>query len=149
MHPISGKATGLTGYVDAVWTDGALAVDPPPAMHIEFPVERLRTGNDLEDRKMWQLIDSKRFPAIAADLKGAQPGASPGQYAVNGQITFAGRQRKYDGELNVTGDGSRLTVTGSLVLDIRDFGIQPPQMLMFKVFPEVTLRLQLVALKGS
>ena len=38
-------------------------------MHVEFKVESLRTGNDLQDREMWKLIDSKRFPRIAGDLR--------------------------------------------------------------------------------
>ncbi len=66
MQSAYGKTTELDGYIQAAWSaDGTLAATPAPAMHVEFKVESLRTGNELQDREMWKLIDSKRFPKIA------------------------------------------------------------------------------------
>ncbi len=63
LHEVKGRASDLSGFVEACFEDdGSLAVDPAPQMHVEFPVERLRSGNDLQDREMWRLIDSRRFP---------------------------------------------------------------------------------------
>jgi hypothetical protein len=49
-----GKTTELSGYIYAAWNpDGTLSGEPVPRMHVEFKVESLRTGNDLQDREMW------------------------------------------------------------------------------------------------
>lgn len=149
LHPVQGKATNLVGYLEANFADGTLALDPPPKMHVEFQVERLRSGNSLQDREMWKLIDSRRFPLIAADLRDIKPNGTPGSYSASGDITLAGRQRRYDGALSVTPNGEGVAVEGELVLDIRDFGLQPPRLLMVKVQPEVTVRLRLVATKQN
>ncbi|MGA2759917.1 MAG: hypothetical protein ABSF08_06335, partial [Candidatus Cybelea sp.] len=55
-----GKTTGLRGFFEIAWSaDGSVAAHPAAAMHVEFEVESLRTGNELQDREMWKLIDSK------------------------------------------------------------------------------------------
>jgi len=144
LHPIKGSADGLRGYVDAQWNDGEVSLDPPPVMHIEFPVERLRSGNEMQDRQMWKLVDSKRSPQVVADLRELQP-AGPGRYAASGDITLAGKMRRYVGDLDVTRAGDQLVVDGRLPLDIRDFGLKPPRFLMFTVAPVVDVRLHLVA----
>ena len=52
--------------------------------------------------------------------------------------------RRYAGRLAVKRDGDHLVVEGDLVVDIRDFGLKPPQLLFIKVDPTVTVRLNLV-----
>ncbi len=142
MH---GSASHVSGYVDAAFSGDALETDPPPKMHVELPVEQLRSGNALQDREMWKLIDSRRFPTIAADLRSVEKDGVPGRYKASGDITLSGRQRRYEGTLTVALDGARLRVEGELTVDIRDFGLHPPRFLMFKVEPEVHVRLRLVA----
>jgi len=39
----------------------------------------------------------------------------------------------------------RLTATGDQVLDIRDFGVSSPTVLMFRIYPQVTVKLQVEA----
>jgi polyisoprenoid-binding protein YceI len=146
IHPVHGQGSELGGYVAAAWdADGSFASDPPPAMRVELRVERLRSGNAIQDREMWKLIDSRRFPLIAADLREVHSSGEPGRYRASGDITLAGRVRRYEGELSVKHDGDRVTVDGDLIVDIRDFGIQPPRFLMLKVEPKVKVSLHLVA----
>jgi polyisoprenoid-binding protein YceI len=144
LHAVHGKATQLSGFVDALCEDGVLALDPPPKMHVEFPIERLASGNGLQDKEMWKLLDSKRNPLIRADLRELRSGSGT-SYSASGEITMCGRARKYDGTLTVVCSGDDITVDGSLKVDIRDFGITPPRFLMFSVQPEVNVRLHLVA----
>ncbi len=125
LHPVKGSANELRGRVEAGWSDGDIAPDPPPLMHVEFAVEQLRSGNDMQDRQMWKLLDSKRNPRVVADLHKLRP-AGPRRYAASGDITLAGKTRRYTGELAVTHDAGRVTVDGRLPLDIRDFGLNPP-----------------------
>ncbi|MDQ2908479.1 MAG: YceI family protein [Candidatus Eremiobacteraeota bacterium] len=144
LHPVKGSATDVHGYVDAVVSESSLSLEPAPSMHLEFPVERLRSGNDMQDREMWKRLDSKRSPSVVADLRELRP-TGPGRYRASGDITLAGRTRRYEGELAVIVDGNRLRVDGKLPLDIRHFGISPPRFLMFTVAPVVDVRLHLVA----
>lgn len=145
-----GKTTDLSGFVDAAWNgDGTIATEPEPHMHVEFKVESLRTGNDLQDREMWKLIDSKRFPKIAGDLRSFAPSTVRGRYAAAGQITFAGLARAYDGEFRIERDAKRVTLDGELMIDVRDFGLKPINLLVLSVAPLVRVRLHLVTAQVS
>ena len=145
LHPVRGKTTDLDGYVEASWTaDGSLAAQPPPKMHVDFPVEKLSSGNGMQDREMWKLVDSRRFPRAAADLRDLVPASTPGRYTAGGDVTLVGRARRYDGELTMHRDGDAVTVDGELDIDIRDFGLKPPNLLIMKVDPIVHVRLHLV-----
>jgi hypothetical protein len=149
LHPVHGHAAELTGYVE-INADGEDALDdgPPPKMHVEFPVERLRSGNALQDREMWKLVNSKAFPRIAADLRDFAPASQAGRYRASGDITFVGRSRRYSGEVSVDRAPERITIDGELDVDIRDYNLRPPNLVVFKVEPVVRVRLHLVA-KGA
>ncbi len=145
LHGVHGAASNITGYVEADFQGETLETDPLPKMHVEFPVEQLRSGNPLQDREMWKLIDSRRFPTIAADLRALENDGAPGHYKAGGDITLAGRQRRYNGSLTVLHDGTHVRIEGEVTVDIRDFGLQPPRFLMLKVEPTVNVRLRLLA----
>ena len=42
-------------------------------------------------------------------------------------------------------DDRTISMSGQSVFDIRDFGMDPPRILMLKVQPEVTVRVEIVA----
>jgi polyisoprenoid-binding protein YceI len=143
LHAVHGRATQLSGFIEARCENDALALDPPPKMHIEFPIERLSSGNSMQDKETWKLLDSKRNPRIRADLRELRS-AGGNDYTASGEITLTGRARKYDGPLRIVCAGNDITVDGSLTFDIREFGITPPRFLMFTVEPVVDIRLHLV-----
>jgi polyisoprenoid-binding protein YceI len=150
LHGLKGKATGLSGYVEASWNDdGTLTTAQAPKMHLEIPVENLRSGNAMFDRETWKLIDSKRFPRIAADLRELRTAAAPNHYEASGDVTLSGRSRPYDGEMTFAHDADSITVDGELRIDIRDFGLKPPNLLIVKVEPVVKAVLHLVAKKTA
>jgi hypothetical protein len=145
LHAVHGSAKNVNGYVEGDFEGDALVVEPLPHMHLEVPVEQFKSGNALQDREMWKLIDSRRFPTIAADLRSLAAGGASGRYTAGGDITLAGRQRRYEGTLSVAREGETLRIEGDLVVDIRDFGLQPPRLLVIKVDPQVKVHLRLVA----
>jgi hypothetical protein len=143
---VFGKAHELSGYVEVAWDEREVIVsDPPPKMHIEFPVEHLRSGNELKDREMWKMIDSKRFPKIAADLTEIKLLAMPGSYNAAGQITLAGLARRYEGQFTVKHEGGKFVLDGYLQIDVRDFGLKPVKLLNLSVEPIVKVHLHMVA----
>jgi polyisoprenoid-binding protein YceI len=70
-----------------------------------------------------------------------------GRYRVSGDLTFHGVTRPVEGEVSVSmPDGDKtLVFEGEQTFDIRDFGVQPPKILMLKVHPDVKVRVRVVA----
>jgi polyisoprenoid-binding protein YceI len=146
LHPIHGEATGLEGYLDVDVDNGHLNVTEPAAMHIELPVARLQSGNPLQDRELQRRIDADRYRTIRGDVQKLQEADSGGHYRVTGDVSFHGATRTVDGTIAVTAPDDRtLVVEGEQLFDIRDFGIKPPKILMFRVEPEVTVRIKVTA----
>jgi hypothetical protein len=69
-----------------------------------------------------------------------------GRYRMSGELTLHGRSCSVDGDATIdVGEDGRWPFDGVMELDIRDFGIEPPKLLMFKVSPEIEVRLTFVA----
>ncbi len=150
LHAVRAAASGLTGYVVAGWnSDGSVAAAPAPIVHVEFPLDQVRSGNPMQDREMRRLVDAGRFPKASGDLRSVDLIAPPGRYRASGEITLVGRTRTYAGEFTMTNDGGIVTVEGEFSLDIRDFGLKPPSLLILKVDPVLRVILRLVARKGA
>jgi polyisoprenoid-binding protein YceI len=150
VHPIHTEAEGLEGWLDLDVSDGKINVDQTMLGHLEFPVENLKSGNALEDRELRRRIDSRRFPAIAGDLKGMKVTNDPTKYIVSGDLAFRGVTRTYEDTMTLGEvDDRTLTLAGQSTFDIRDFGMEPPRILMLKVQPEVTVRVEIAAEKEN
>lgn len=145
LHPIHGSAQGLSGYVEASFSDGTVSREPPPKMRVVIPIANVTSGNALQDREMRKLIGNRANPDIVAELKDLRPLGSANRYAATGSITVNGVTRQADGEVTVQLSGERLNVTGTQVFDMRQFGIEPPRLFIFKVSPEMTIALDIVA----
>jgi polyisoprenoid-binding protein YceI len=150
VHPIHTEADGLEGWLDLDVSDGLVNVDQTLRGHLEFPVENLQSGNAFEDRELRRRIDSRRFQTIAGDLKAMKAGNDPGRYVVSGDLTFRGVTHTYEDDMTVdVAADHTLTLAGQSKFDIRDFGMDPPRILMLKVEPEVSVRVEIVAQKET
>ena len=146
VHPIRTEATGLEGWLDLDFGTGTINVDQPLGGHLEFPVDNLKSGNALEDRELQRRIDVRRYPTIMGDLKSMKQTDEAARYIVGGELTFRGTSRSYEDEMTVElPDDRTISMSGQSVFDIRDFGMDPPRILMLKVQPEVTVRVEIVA----
>ena len=150
VHPIRTEATGLEGWLDLDVGDGIINVNQPLRGRLEFPVENLKSGNPLEDRELRRRIDARRYPTIVGDLKSMKQTDEPSRYIVGGDLTFRNTSRSYEDEMTIELPNDRtVSMSGESVFDIRDFGMDPPRILMLKVQPEVTVRVEIVAEKES
>jgi polyisoprenoid-binding protein YceI len=150
VHPIRTETAGLEGWLELDVGDGAINVDQPLLGHLEFAVHNLKSGNALEDRELQRRIDARRYPTIAGDLKSMKQTDEPSRYIVGGDLTFRGTSRAYEDEMTVELENDRtVSMSGESVFDIRDFGMEPPRILMLKVQPEVTVRVEIVAEKET
>jgi polyisoprenoid-binding protein YceI len=151
VHPIHSSTDGVEGYVELeLASDGGLNVSVSPAGELSLSVDRLSSGNRLEDRELHKRIDSRRYPNILGVLKKMEPSGVEGTYRVSGDITFRGVSRQHEDLMNVSSvDGQTIQLEGKSRFDIREFGMEPPRLLMARVEPEVEVRIQIVAVKQS
>jgi hypothetical protein len=147
LHPIDTRTDGLEGFVDLeVQGGGRLNLAVPTKGRVSLPVDRMSSGNPLEDRELRRRIDARRYPTIEGELTDMHETARDGQYLVRGDVTFNGSTRSYEEEMAVSqGDDGTLRLTGESTFDIRDFGMDPPRILMLKVEPEVGVRVEIIA----
>ena len=151
VHPIHSEAGGLEGWLDLDITRGPhntsrVDVDRGPGGHLEFPVENLKSGNVFEDRELRRRIDSRRYPRITGELTSMKATKGSSSYIVAGELTFRDVTRSYEDAMAIDeADDGTVTLAGQSTFDIRDFGMEPPRILMLKVEPEVTVRVEIVA----
>lgn len=145
VHPIHGEANGFAGYIEAGVTGGRLDPSTPVKGRVELPLTRFRSGNPLQDREMQRRIDAHRFPTVVCEAKEVKELESTGRYLFRGDLRFHGVTRPLETEVKVGFPDERsITVDGEERIDIRDFDLKPPRILMFRVLPEVKVRVQIV-----
>ena len=145
LHPITSTTDGLEGHIDLEISDGLIDVDAGPAGRLSLPVARLSSGNKLQDRELHKRIDARHHPSIDGVLTGIDT-APDGRYLVSGELTFRGIARPVQDEMTIeVVDDRTLHLAGRSRFDIRDFGMEPPRILMLKVEPLVDVRVDIVA----
>jgi YceI-like domain len=148
LHPIDTETRGITGWFQAAASDdGALDLDGPVTGELELAVDRLTSGNLLYDRELRRRINARRYPTIGARLVGVAPSAANGAYLVTGEVTFHGRTLIFEHDMAIRFDHDEVVLSGEDVFDIRQFGMEPPSMLMIRVYPEISVRLELVGVR--
>ncbi len=146
LHPIHSSTDGLEGFVELEAEAGRIDATAPVAGKLSLPVSRLSSGNRLEDRELQKRIDARRFPTIEGELTALQPDGDDDRYRVTGNLSFRGVTKRYEDGLTVNVvDDHTLRLSGAATFDIRDFGMEPPRILMLKVEPEVAVRVDIVA----
>ena len=66
------------------------------------------------------------------------------------RATFRGVTRSYESEMTFAQlDDQTIRLEGSSTFDIRDFGMEPPRILLLRVHPDVDVRVEVVATRES
>ncbi len=141
----------MEGYIDGeLGADGLLDLASPPAAHLELPVEKMSSGNPLYDREMMRRVDARHYPTISGTLSSLQATATSGRYLAEGDVTFRGVTQKVADEVVLTTpqDGT-IVFEGTHVFNLHDFGMDPPKIMFLRVFPEVTIKVRIVAKAGG
>jgi hypothetical protein len=151
LHTITTRTDGPEGHLDLeLDPDGGVDLGRPVSGHLSLAVERLRSGNLLEEREMRRRIQARRHPHIDGALVELGPSGSDGRYRARGRLTFRGVTNDHTDELAITRvDDRTLTVVGESTFDIRHYGMDPPQILLLRVRPEVRVRIELVLSRGD
>jgi polyisoprenoid-binding protein YceI len=151
VHPIHSSTSGLEGYVELdLGPSGTVDPAGTPAGSLSLAVDRLKSGNRMEDRELQKRIDARKFPRIEGHLEQIAPNGAEASYRVSGEVTFRGVSRRYEDRMNITPVEDRtIRLTGESNFDIRDFGMQPPKVLLLKVEPEVQVRVEIYAVRDE
>jgi YceI-like domain len=103
-------------------------------------------GNRLEDRELPKRIDARRYPTISGVLTGVVPVADDGRFLVRGDLTFRGVTRSAEDYMTLTAVEERtIRLAGGSAFDVRDFGLEPPRILLLRVEPDVNVRVEIFA----
>ncbi len=152
VHPIHSDTDGVEGYVDLeLGPDGAVDLSTSsPSGRISLAVERLKSGNRMEDRELQRRIEGRRYPLIEGALTAITLDTSDGSYRVGGDISFRGVSRHHEDLMQIRQvDEGTVLLTGSSRFDIRQFGMQPPRVLLLRVEPEVEVRVEIYAVQSE
>jgi hypothetical protein len=150
VHPIHSEVRGVTGHVELEFgPDGDVDLRAVPTGRMELLVEKMSSGNPLNDREMRRRVEARRFPSIVGEMTGMEAAADGrGGYTVRGNVTFKGVTKAYEDCMRVAAREDLVVLEGEHRFDVRDFGMEPPRILMLKVHPEVAVRVEITAKRG-
>lgn len=147
LHPIHSTTDGLEGFIELAADDGGeVDLTTQPTGTLSLPVARLSSGNGFEDRELHRRVDIRRFPRIDGVLTHMERIDGTERYRVSGELEFRGVSRPCQDEMSVdVVDERTLRLEGQSTFDIRDFGMEPPRILLLRVEPDVTVRVEIIA----
>jgi polyisoprenoid-binding protein YceI len=146
VHPLHGKAGSVNGSIEVeLGPDGMPDLDQPYSAEISLPATAISWGGAMYDRETQRRLDVRTYPSIKASVEHAAPVDGNGDFAVRVNLTLRGQTRPIEGQASLHVESGRLVAEGERVIDIRDFGMEPPRLLMLKVDPRVTVRARIVA----
>lgn len=144
LHPIRARAAGLEGWVTVSLVASGVAARPSVAGEVRLALDRLASGNPVVDAETRRRIDVRHHPELVGTVTGGRR-LAPDRLALDGEIAFRGEVQAVSGELVVERDGDDLRLSGEQTFDVRSWGLQPPRLGLLRVHPEVTVRLEAVA----
>lgn len=145
LHPIKLATSGLEGEVVVETADGQLKFEPPPTGRLELDVDRLKTGNSLYDRELSRRLEARRYPRLRGTVKEAKD-LGGGKLHLRGELSFHGTTTTVEGNVTLRViDENTVEVEGEQTFDMRQFGLDPPNLIIVKVYPDVKVRAKVIA----
>jgi polyisoprenoid-binding protein YceI len=150
VHPIEIRTQGLSGTIEAETESGQLKISPAPRATIEIGADELRSGIELYDKEIHRMIEVRKYRTIKCELLETKETTS-GHYKLKGTIQLHGVTREIDGDVTVrvNDEAGTLEIEGSKTIDMRDFNLDPPKILMLEVQPDVSIRAKIRAVRAS
>ncbi len=139
-------AMGLTGVIEVDMTGEGICCVSRPTANLVVPVDELRSGNSLYDAELLRRIDARRFPRVTLSLQECTLIGTGDRYRLAAEVLFHGVTRPLRGTVGVKLLSERkLVVTGDHALDVRDFQLPSPTVLMLRIYPDVRINLHVEA----
>jgi len=142
---VSFGSTELNGVIEAVRAGDGIDTDSRPCAHLTVPLASLTSGNALYDAELQQRLAVQRFPVVTIELDEARA-VGGSHYRVSGRVTLHGVTATLSGGVTLSfPEPDAVLITGEQVVDIRDFEIDLPSVLMLRIYPDVKVSLHLMA----
>jgi polyisoprenoid-binding protein YceI len=146
LHSFRGETQQLTGSF-------SLRLSSPPQLAdaaVSIDAASLDTGNRDRDADMRDLLEVGRFPTIefrVVELLTPQPAASAASWdlVLQGKLTVHGITRDVKVPTTVSLAAERVTARGRIHLDMRDYNIRVPRLLLIPMKSEVLVGFEVVA----
>ncbi|HSV39458.1 MAG TPA: YceI family protein [Nocardioidaceae bacterium] len=148
---ISFGSQSIGGGFEGRVVDGKLDTTAPIHVSVLVPVDSLQSGNALYDSELRTRLNVLRFPMIEAALTGVTDLGS-GRYNVTGDLTIHGETRPQTGTATLTVEETPepiVVIAGTAVVDMRDYGIELPHVLMLRIYPDVAVHFRVTAPAGN
>lgn len=147
LYPSHLSATGIHGTAELELDEhGGVKLDRPFSAEVTLPVSALSSGFGLQDWEMRRRLEVARYPDISVRvIHGEEVDASDGRYRATALLTLHGQTREVTGTVRLARSGMTVEADAEAVINMRDFGIEPPQLLALRVEPEVDVRAHVVA----
>ena len=146
LHPSHISAHALSGHIDCeLDSDGRPRFDAPYGAELFLPVEAIKSGHSLQDREMRRRFKSDHFPTITARVTKGEPLGDDGRYRASATLTMHGQAREISGDVEIHVNGTTMSISGQQVINVKDFGIDPPRLIVLKVEPDVDVHVNIVA----
>ena len=114
---------------------------------VTVPAAKMECGNGTMNEHMWKALKIKDVPTIefklaAYDVAKGGPGV---QGTLNGTLTLGGVTKTVAIPAQAADEAGRLHVTGTYTLDMREYGLKPPSLMMgtMQVDPAVAVSFDL------
>jgi len=147
LHSVRVQTCGFEGFVEAEVENGQALLLLP--IHVELSVARLKSGNALLDGELQHRLEGRKFPKVIGEAREITP-LEKSRFGVRADLTLHGVTRPLQVQAAVKIlDPETLQIEGEQVIDIRDFGIDPPKLLFLRVEPRVRAYAAIVAQRES
>lgn len=148
LHGIHIQSRELSGSFEIEVSATGLDLTKPPTGQLELDAESLKTGNRLEDSQIESQLEVRKYPKVRGAVRAVTALGDGSRYRVRGDLTLHGVTKTVDGDVTLKSlDGKTVEVEGEKVIDVREFGLNPPKILMMKVYPDVKIRAKVVAVR--
>lgn len=148
LHPSHLVADPVSGWIEcSLDRRGKPRPDVPHGAELSVPVEGIRSGNSLQDREMRRRFAVGRYPKVTVKVTEVEPLDGDTRYRAAARLRMRGTTRAITGEVTITVDGTTMTVQGEQTINMKDFGVDPPRLLILRVEPQVNVRARIVAVR--
>jgi len=122
---------------------------PDRPIHVELSVARLQSGNALFDGELQHRLEGRKFPRVIGEAREITS-LEKSQFRVRADLTLHGvtRSLQVQAAMKIL-DPATLQIEGEQVIDLRDFGVDPPKLLFLRVEPRVRVYAAIVAQRKS
>jgi hypothetical protein len=146
IGPISFATSGVRGSISAALDSGAIDLDTPVAAEVIVSLRELTSGNTLYDTELKRRIDARRFPDAILRLEQVARADEPNRFVLSGRIELHAVVRPLSGVVAVERlERDKMVIRGRHTLDIREFDLDVPPLLALKIYPDVSVEMQLEA----